>query len=96
MSKAEISRLCVGVDLHKTQFTVCAVNEDGEYLLFGKITDEDKNCIIIGEYCAWMEKFGIWQERLDIGTRELNSDFYEYESVKAWMPLPQPYKAERR
>lgn len=33
MSKAEISRLCVGVDLHKTQFTVCAVNEDGEYLL---------------------------------------------------------------
>ena len=33
MSKAEISRLCVGVDLHKTQFTVCAVNEDGEILL---------------------------------------------------------------
>ena len=33
MSKAEQSRLCVGVDLHKTQFTVCAVNEDGEILL---------------------------------------------------------------
>ena len=33
MSKAEMSRLCVGVDLHKTQFTVCALNEDGEYLL---------------------------------------------------------------
>jgi len=33
MSKAEISRLCVGVDLHKAQFTVCALNEDGEYLL---------------------------------------------------------------
>ena len=33
MSKAENSRLCVGVDLHKTQFTVCALNEDGEYLL---------------------------------------------------------------
>ena len=33
MSKAENSRLCVGVDLHKTQFTVCAVNGDGEILL---------------------------------------------------------------
>ena len=33
MSKTENSRLCVGVDLHKTQFTVCALNEDGEYLL---------------------------------------------------------------
>ena len=33
MSKTENSRLCVGVDLHKTQFTVCAMNEDGEYLL---------------------------------------------------------------
>ncbi|MGI6634388.1 MAG: IS110 family transposase [Christensenellales bacterium] len=33
MSKAENSRLCVGVDLHKTQFTICALNEDGEYLL---------------------------------------------------------------
>lgn len=26
-------RLCVGVDLHKTQFTVCAVLEDSEILL---------------------------------------------------------------
>lgn len=33
MSKTEINRLCVGVDLHKTQFTVSALNEDGEYLL---------------------------------------------------------------
>ena len=33
MSKAETGRLCVGVDLHKTQFTICALNEDGEYLL---------------------------------------------------------------
>lgn len=28
-----MSRLCVGVDLHKTQFTVCALTEDGEVLL---------------------------------------------------------------
>ena len=68
--------------------------EDGMYLLFGKITDEDENYIFVGEYYAWMEKFGIWQERLNIGTRDLSSDFYEYESVIAWMSLPQPYKAE--
>ncbi len=33
MSRTEERRLCVGVDLHKTQFTVCAINEDGEILL---------------------------------------------------------------
>ena len=35
MSKTEehIERLCVGVDLHKTQFTVCAVLEDSEIVL---------------------------------------------------------------
>ena len=33
MKQAESSRLCVGVDLHKTQFTVCALTEDGEVLL---------------------------------------------------------------
>ena len=32
MSKTDESRLCVGVDLHKTQFTVCAVSEDGEII----------------------------------------------------------------
>ena len=36
MSKTENGRLCVGVDLHKTQFTVCAMNEEGEDLLEGK------------------------------------------------------------
>ena len=33
MSKTENGRLCIGVDLHKTQFTVCAIDEEGEYLL---------------------------------------------------------------
>ena len=35
MSKTEehVERLCVGVDLHKTQFTVCAVLEDSEIVL---------------------------------------------------------------
>jgi len=34
MSKTEKTRrLCVGVDLHKTQFTVSALTEDGEVIL---------------------------------------------------------------
>ena len=37
MSKAErLPRICVGVDLHKLQFTVCAINEEtGEVVLTG-------------------------------------------------------------
>ena len=39
MSKTEehIERLCVGVDLHKTQFTVCAVLEDSEVILEAEV-----------------------------------------------------------
>lgn len=36
MSKKEERRLCVGVDLHKTQFTVSALTEDGEVILQGE------------------------------------------------------------
>lgn len=37
MSKTEkVPRICVGVDLHKLQFTVCAINEEtGEVVLTG-------------------------------------------------------------
>ena len=36
MIKAELTRICVGVDLHKMQFTVHAVNEEtGEVVLTG-------------------------------------------------------------
>ncbi len=28
MSRTEMKRMCVGVDLHKTQFTVCALDEE--------------------------------------------------------------------
>lgn len=42
MSKTETGRLCVGVDLHKTQFTVCALSEDGEYLLEKKYPTKDE------------------------------------------------------
>ena len=42
MSKTETGRLCVGVDLHKTQFTVCALSEDGEYLLEKKYPTKEE------------------------------------------------------
>ena len=42
MSKTESSRLCVGVDLHKTQFTVCALSEDGAYLLEKKYPTKEE------------------------------------------------------
>ena len=42
MSKTETSRLCVGVDLHKTQFTVCALSDDGEYLLEKKYPTKEE------------------------------------------------------
>jgi len=42
MSKTEISKLCVGVDLHKTQYTVCALSEDGEYLLEKKYPTKEE------------------------------------------------------
>ena len=32
MIKTESSSLSVDIDLHKTQFTVCAITEEGEYL----------------------------------------------------------------
>ena len=28
MSETENKRMCVGIDLHKTQFTVCALDEE--------------------------------------------------------------------
>ena len=44
MSKTEQenSRLCVGIDLHKTQFTTHAMNEDGEVLLEKKYSTKEE------------------------------------------------------
>ena len=69
--------------------------EDEEYLLFGKVDEDEDNYIFIGEYDSCGEQFGIWQEQFDRTTLGcLGSEFYEYASVLAWMPLPEPYKAE--
>ena len=42
VSKAGTERLCVGIDLHKTQFTACALSETGEYLLEKKYLTKEE------------------------------------------------------
>jgi hypothetical protein len=67
--------------------------EDGEYLLFGKIDEDEENYIFIGEYDSCGEQFGIWQEQFDRTTLGcLGSEFFEYSSVIAWQPLPKAYE----
>ena len=67
--------------------------EDGEYLLFGKITDdEEREYTFIGLFDACAEKFGIWEDYYDPHTLGFeDSELEEYASVLAWMPLPEPY-----
>ena len=70
--------------------------EDGEYLLFGKIDEDEENYIFIGEYDSCGEQFGIWQEQFDRTTLGcLGSEFFEYSSVIAWQPLPKPYEEKK-
>lgn len=68
--------------------------EDGEYLLWGKIDeDEEVEYTFIGNYDEGSEQFGIWHERFDSRTLgSLGCEFYEYSKVIAWQPLPKPYK----
>lgn len=70
--------------------------KDGEYLVYGKVVDENEdNHIFIGLYDEGSEGFGWWQDYYDNRTLGfLDSDFTEYASVVAWMPLPEPYKVE--
>lgn len=70
--------------------------KDGEYLLFGKIDETEENHIFIGEYDSGSEDFGIWEEQFDSSTLGcLGSEFYEYASVLAWMPLPTSYQGRK-
>ena len=69
--------------------------EDGEYLLFGKIVEDDTEDIFIGMYDACAEKFGYWEDYYDRNTLGfLDSELIEYNKVIAWMPLPKPYNEE--
>ena len=69
---------------------------DGEYLLWGKICeDEENNYCFIGEYDSCAEEFGYWSDHYDSSTLGfLDSEHVEYHKVLAWMPLPQPYEPQ--
>lgn len=66
---------------------------DGDYLLFGRIDESEEYYKFIGTFDAGAEEFGIWQECFDYNTLGcIGSEFYEYDEVLAWMPLPDDYK----
>lgn len=68
---------------------------DGDYLLFGKVCEDEEEYQFIGSYDSGCEQFGIWEEQFDRTTLGcLGSEFFEYSSVVAWMPLPKPYKQD--
>ena len=51
----EMPRICVGVDLHKLQFTVSAVNEEtGELVLNGVFKTNSEG---YGEFCKKVQSF---------------------------------------
>lgn len=68
--------------------------EDGEYLLWGKISeDEESDYQFIGNYDACGEEFGDWEDYYDSSTLGfLDSELHKYHEVLAWQPLPEPYK----
>lgn len=69
--------------------------EEGDYLLWGKVCEDEDEYPFIGSYDSGCEQFGIWQEQFDATTLGcLGSEFFEYASVIAWMPLPEKYNAE--
>jgi len=68
--------------------------EDGKYLLWGIVTENEEGYYsFIGDFDSGCEKFGNWNELYDSVTLAcVDSEFFEYYEVIAWMPLPKPYK----
>lgn len=68
-------------------------NKGGEYLLWGKICDDDEEeYCFLGDYYEFEEKFGIEKSNYDPHTLGfLDTEIEEYYSVVAWMPLPKAY-----
>ena len=67
--------------------------KDGDYLLFGKVVEDDTEHTFIGMYDACAEEFGYWEDYYDKNSLGfLDSELIEYNKVIAWMPLPKPYR----
>lgn len=69
-------------------------DKDGKYLLWGIVTEDDEGYYsFVGGFDSGCEKFGDWEELYDSVTLAcVDSEFFEYYEVIAWMPLPEPYK----
>ena len=71
--------------------------DDGEYLAWVQWEFDEEPSYSIIHYDSGAEAFGEWHEYFDYHTLgSLGSDFKEIKGVIAWMPLPEPYNAERR
>ena len=69
--------------------------KDGDYLTFGKWDSEEDFSVQIIPFDSCAEKFGIWKEYINpfsLGFED--SELIEAE-VKAWMPLPDPWKGDQ-
>ena len=67
-------------------------DKGGTYLLWGKLADNEDCYCFIGDYDEGCEQFGYWEQQYDPNTLGcLGEDFFKYECVIAWMPLPKPY-----
>ena len=70
--------------------------EEGDFLLWGKVCEDEDEYPFIGSYDSGCEQFGIWQEQFDRTTLGcLGSEFFEYASVIAWQPLPEPFEDKK-
>lgn len=71
-------------------------DKEGTYLLWGKLADNEDCYCFIGDYDEGCEQFGYWEQQYDPKTLGcLGEDFFKYECVIAWMPLPEPYNNMR-
>lgn len=72
--------------------------EDGEYLVWYCGDDEDEDAekgFMLVPFWTDVEMFGVYHDIFDSHTLGfVDSEFYECETVIAWMPLPSAYKGE--
>ena len=73
-------------------------DKDGEYLVWyecGEDEDDEKGIAIV-PFWTDIEMFGVYQDIFDSQSLGfVDSEFYECETAKAWMPLPEPFKGEQ-
>lgn len=69
--------------------------ESGEYLVWYNCGDDAEEGCVVVNFDAEVGAFGDWYDSYDHHTLGfLDSDFVEFETATAWMPLPESYKGE--